>query len=671
MCAPIHRPRTEVYALTKSKIKCDETRPTCRQCTQKGLTCGGYSRGFTWSYKHQPTSQQKAVAEIAGTSPPPSNEVRRPDDSTRTSLQVCEETEEAVATSVGTDFSIAVVPFEILFDVSDQSFADDNFHPTTLGPWASINALPDQDSVESLRCSPEWRSRTWSRDSSDLDGMSFPGSSSSSGGTPPPRLPVPIRGGPQALEALMTNWFDQVCPAWSAFDSPLNPNRKIAMEMMHSSAVVFNALRSMSASFLYARLPQLGKPALQMLRTAALSITEEANTLRAKAVLDSLPTGLLFSLFCLGTSVCWLDAGRLGLPFLREAKDLLSRLSSRAIAAGGDQLEMLAFFKKSLVHWEMLLSFVDDYETERVDQDYHSVPWCEMQGAKTDQFPHPWTGISTLTSRLFTRCIQLCRSYRRRVSRPSGTEIALEAAMQEIQEAQKLEQQLLEQDFTAATPTNNTGDEKTPWMHLAYVAEAYQLASLLQLYLTFPDLVALRLQFDPGTMEACGDFSCDRWTIPLALRLTKLLEQIPPESGSRVIQPLLYICASTGLCYNVPSMPPTWTHQTDADVVCDTSPVTLRGQGILGYIDQMQVAEGKDVYAADALSDMAVEVGAARSFILRRLDTLECTLQPRPIAVAKQLVKAIWAAYDDEKRGCMSGHWLDIMEAQNLRSLFG
>ena len=552
---------------------------------------------------------------------------------------------EESASTLGTDFPTAGVSFDA-FEMSDQLD-----YPSILDPW---QPTPSQDLNDGN--GSNWPT-PWTQSSSDLDGMSFPGSGAT------PRLQMQIRGGPQAVEALMTNWFDQVCPAWSAYDSPLNPNRKIALELMHSSAAVFTTLQSMSASFLCVRLPQLEKPALQMLKTAAVSVLAEANAARSKPVLDTIPTGLLFSLFCLGTSVCWLDASRLGLPFLKEAKDLLSRLSSRAVTASHDQLEMLAFFKKSLLYWEMLLSFVDDYEPDRADQD-SQVSGPGMQVTKADQFPHPWTGISTQTSQLFTQSIRMCRSCRRRLSRPSGSEIAVEAAMQEIQEAQDLEQRLLELDFSSITPTNTTGDEKTPWMHLAYVAEAYQLAALLQLYLTFPDLVAPRLQVDPVTESST--VPCDRWTIPLALRLTKLLEQIPPESGSRVIQPLLYICASTGLCYNISPLSPT---STEPDIVYDNLPVTLGGHGILSYIDQMQVANGSG--GTGAISEMAVEVGSARAFILRRLDTLECTLQPRPIMVAKQLVKAIWAVYDDEQRGCGSGHWLDVMESQNLRSLFG
>lgn len=483
-------------------------------------------------------------------------------------------------------------------------------------------------------------------------------------------LPGRISGGPEATEALVNGWFDQVCPAWSAFDSCLNPNRKIASELMHHSATVFDTLQYMSAGFLSSRLPQMKRPALRLLKKAATSAIAEADSIRAKEVLDTVPTALLFSLFCLGTSVCWLDAKRLGLPFLKEAKELLHRLSWQSIPSGDDQLEMLAFFRKSLVYWEMLLSFVDDYDSTSDSESNDQIsPVRDSGDMNTDLFLHPWTGISTRTSRLFARTIRLCRSYRRRVAKPTGSEIALSAAMQEMQDAQKLEEHLMGLDFSSAAPINQTGDEKTPWLHLAYVAEAYQLASLLQLYLTFPDLVVMRLSLDSDlSLQGSEGITCDRWTIPLALRLIKLLEQIPAESGSRVIQPLLYICASTGLCYNISPLSPV-ANSVD-DIEPSAFPTTCASMNILGYIDQMDTASDS---TADntAVREIAVEIGNARNFIMRRLDTLECTLQPRPIAVAKELVKAIWAVYDDENRGCMSGHWMDVMESKDLRSLFG
>lgn len=482
-------------------------------------------------------------------------------------------------------------------------------------------------------------------------------------------LSPPIRGGPEATEALLRAWFDQVCPAWSGFDSCLNPNRKIASELMHHSQTILDTLQSMSAGFLSARLPQMRRPALRLLKKAAKSVLLEADAVRGKP-LDTVPTGLLFSLFCLGTSVCWLDARRLGLPFLKEAKELLNRLSWQSCNSRNDQLETLAFFRKNLVYYEMLLSFVDDYDPasdSEGNEDCRLVPMYDNGDMNTDLFLHPWTGISMRTSRLFARTIRLCRSYRRRTANPTGSEIAMSTALEEIQDAQTLEEHLNSLEFATAAPISQTGDEKTPWLHLAYVAEAYQLASLLQLYLTFPDLVAMRLSLDPES-RAIDPITCDKWTIPLTLRLCKILEQIPPESGSRVIQPLLYICAGTGLCYNIRPDATTSSCMNDADP--SSFSTTSPSLNILRYIDQL--GSTADSFEEEAIvCGIAVDIGSARNFIMQRLETLECTLQPRPIVVAKELVKSVWAVYDDENHGCMKGHWLDVMDSQDLRSLFG
>jgi hypothetical protein len=481
------------------------------------------------------------------------------------------------------------------------------------------------------------------------------------------------RGSDSSLR-LIRNWFEDVCPAWSAFDSGMNMNRKLAADLWHSSPAVFNALQSMSASFLSARLPQLREPALNLLKTATACIQAEVDSINNKPLLGDIPTGLIFSLFCLGTTICWLDASRLGGPFLRSAKSLLRRASLQYANAAEDKVEILAFFRKSMVYWEMLVSVVDDIELPS-DMDDMILPgrlrrpagdWSE---ASTDLLPHPWTGISSMTSRLFARSMRLCRAYRRRLTKPTGRAISLSTAMREIEEAQRLEEQLLELEFATIPQTNETGDWRTPRVHLAHVAEAYQLASLLQLYVTFPDLVSLRLPHESGSSRE-GDVPWDRWIIPLTLRLTTVLEKIPPHSGSRVIQPLLYICASTGLRSNL-----SYSNHNVSDYQ------SLKGAGpssgsrgdnldIWDYVGQLDVSATTRV-TVGSVSSVALDIGVARNFIVRRLNALESTLQPKPIIVAEELVKAIWAAYDEEPPGCTAVHWLDVMEKKGLRSLFG
>lgn len=482
-----------------------------------------------------------------------------------------------------------------------------------------------------------------------------------------------LDGGPDLASRLIGNWFDEVCPAWSAFDSDMNMNRKLAADLWFSSASVFNSLQSMSASFLSARLPQMRQPALSLLKTATLCIQAEVDSIGSKPQLDCMPTGLLFSLFCLGTTICWLDANRLGAPFLKEAKGLLRRASQQYPATDEDKAGVLGFFQKSLVYWEMLISVVEDADL-RSDIDGmilfgHTQQTSDNTGkTSTDILPHPWTGISSMTSHLFARSMRLCRNYRRRITNPTGRAISLSTAMQEIQDAQGLEKQLLELEFSSISEMNGTGDWRTPWLHLAHVAESYQLASLLQLYVTFPDLVSIRLPRESGYSR--GDVPWDRWIIPLTLRLTRVLEQIPPDSGSRVIQPLLYICASTGLRFSLSVS----TDHDPCDMVFGATGVSSgpndNSLDILGYINQID-ASGITGPTSNSVPSVALDIGIARNFIMKRLKLLETTLQPKPIIVAEELVKAVWDAYDNEAPGCTSVHWLDVMEKKGLQSLFG
>jgi hypothetical protein len=37
----------------RQKIKCDETKPSCRQCTKRKVACPGYKRDLRWSDKHE------------------------------------------------------------------------------------------------------------------------------------------------------------------------------------------------------------------------------------------------------------------------------------------------------------------------------------------------------------------------------------------------------------------------------------------------------------------------------------------------------------------------------------------------------------------------------------------------------------------------------------------
>ncbi|CAK7222747.1 hypothetical protein SCUCBS95973_004950 [Sporothrix curviconia] len=346
----------------------------------------------------------------------------------------------------------------------------------------------------------------------------------------------------------------------------------------------------MSAAFLASRDPNVRQPALRLMRRAADYAQVELGMMRM-AVHPSenrngsmaLPTGLLFSLFGLGTTVCWVDARSLGLPFFRETRRLLARLNrQQRISPGAVDAERLEFFNKCMTYCDMLLSVVhDDVVADKCLEEQLLDAEIEVPTVPDPDAPNSLRSLG------------------------------------------------------------DTGDSRTPPSHLALIAEAYRLSSLLVLYETFPSLGFLRL---PGRAPTEGGgclsnavsdaFSLSlagspavlwqEWITPLSLHLLQVLERIPPTSGSRVIQPLLYICASTGL------------RQPDMTVEAELA-----------------------------------KVSQGRNFIMQRLTILESSLPPTPVRVAKELVRAIWRAHDATPPGTTPVHWINVMEVNDLRSMFG
>ncbi|KAK2612266.1 hypothetical protein QQS21_001692 [Conoideocrella luteorostrata] len=676
------RSRAGCFTCKQKHIKCDETRPSCRKCVRKGLTCAGYSRSLVWSYKHQPARHSADFERSDARYPSTTNFEPEADRGSGLQPSSDQTAPEPVSVQETSDsFSLCLSSFNELDDAGGQFLDRDiapvaspsSFHPSNYLLDIDFHSYVDQPptlQTSVMSQAPYSASSVW-------DSYSFLGF------PPLPSINIPpapsSNEGPDATLALINNWFDQVCPAWSAFDSAMNLNRKLANSLWHHSASVFNSLQSMSASFLSARLPQMRRQALSLLKKASACVQAEVDKLKNKTCIDAFPTGLLFSLFCLGTSVCWLDARLLGLPYLRETKALLQRLSEQHVAASDDEAEKFVFFQNSLLYWEMLLAVVADTDVPGGDSEGLFVSRrlqstaADVVETSTDILPHPWTGISSRTSRLFTKSIRLCRGYRRIITKPTGRISTISAAMDGFREAQKLEEQLLELKFSSISGINDTGDQRTPWLHLANAAEAYQLAALLQLYVTFPDLVSIRLQSD---LLASGEdqIPWNKWVIPLSLHLIRVLEKIPPESGSQVVQPLLYICASIGFRFVSTSTDPTGPTNSEwlaLESAAGFSKLDYNSPSILEYVDHIKVTSGGDGTFLSSTPSLALDISRSRDFIIRRLDILENTLQPNPIRVARDLVKVIWAAYDKEPPGCTSVHWLDIMDAHDLRSLFG
>ncbi|KAF2167194.1 hypothetical protein M409DRAFT_54382 [Zasmidium cellare ATCC 36951] len=472
---------------------------------------------------------------------------------------------------------------------------------------------------------------------------------------------------------LIEYWFTHVCGMWSAYDSESNPNRQLALNTCFNSESVFYALQSMSAACLVDSLPHL-KPVLASTSGNALAAINRdmAMYYDLNAPLDGgLPTDLLLAIFAMATSLCWTDTKQLGEPLVIGARTVLIRFQDTGGGLDDKSRKELLHFHHALKYTEMLLNFVSsesafkDLEIMRQkhrtrlrhvmrwDGDQDSIEEEPAVGTTAfgpqkdddhDATIHPWTGVSRKVQEQFGLVMALCRDHHtRRVCTGVHNANALCESLCDIEVARELAQHLMQSNFASdiedsdmPAPALQTGDNSTPVTHLLDTAEAYRLAALLQLYITFPDL-EVRLDDaspsqEPPFMEDNGELERSQALTTLTLLLVDVLERIPPESGTRCIQPVLYVSAATGLRFDTP-------------VVADP-----------------------EVFP---LTQCTIEVSRARKFIVDRLSTLLRSLPPRPIGVALNLIKAIWSEYDYGQNAATGGHWMDVMMKTGLHTLFG
>ncbi|KAM0429221.1 hypothetical protein ACHAPT_006435 [Fusarium lateritium] len=670
------------------QLKCDEAKPNCQLCISRGIKCGGYLRGLKWSTKHEKHAEladhdvQLSPKLQTGAAAPPKRRRGRPRRKPLPGATSSVASGSAIASNPGdtnwglfSEFAFETTPSQPVekeedtrpIDPPENATCDDFSPPFDLD--VPIGAIDD------LQWTPDTLDLT-----TGIDGFA-------DGGTDLALFPVQQSYGSifipptvsDVSSSLVEFWFRDVCSLWSQYDSPTNSNRTLATALWSSSEAVSTSLQSMSSAYLSSKMPHMKKTSILMMSNATKAIESELQMVKSSPRLDVVPLGLIYGLFCIGTSICWLNATQLGIPFLKEAKALLYRINRQKQTLTDDERRLLHIFNKSWTYCELLLSVVSDtnpynmYELDDVeDLGADDYPTAEQAPPIVDEIPHPWTGVSNTVSRLFTKTMRLCRNYRYHLTHPGlMTMRDHTTALKLIEEAKMLEEKLLALDFESAPTKSETGDQKTPCQHLVNVAEAYRLAGLIHIYQTFPDLVLLRLPSHVSILDNAM-IPWEECITPLSLRLVKLMQQLPPDSGSKMTQPLLCITAATGLRFEPSESSPESTGSPPQQAATP-APFNLGGVedcSMSEYIGRL-IQSDEEIEQLSNITESRLKIVDARCFLLNRLDILETVLPPRPIIVAKSLVQAIWNEYDSEQPGAASAHWIDIMERKNLRSLFG
>ncbi|EEU39767.1 uncharacterized protein NECHADRAFT_93054 [Fusarium vanettenii 77-13-4] len=429
---------------------------------------------------------------------------------------------------------------------------------------------------------------------------------------------------PQAISEpstfLIELWFKSVCGAWAAYDSPTNPFRRLGSSLWGSSRPLFYSLQSMAAASLVKRQPEIQEIAASAPRIATEAIIHELRKLfEAPNTVTTIPHALIISLFCLSSSLCWMDHKQLGLQYLRHVRVILSLLEMRSKHLTKEDQKLVEFFKECLIYEESVRSIVTSYK-----EDISTLmEWTPATYPPYDFVLHPWTGVPPKIIALFGKAMSLCRRSRDtwRGSIAPTYEVMWQA-MLDINEAQALEETLLSVEVPALIEdAGEIRKEDGLDMDLHRAAEVFRLSSLLQLYQTFPDLVSRRL---PDRIDS-GSVTKTTWPTSLALYITGILSEIPAES-IRCLQPLLCLGVGSGLRFIGDSKSPKQRHFSD--------------------------------------------VGLAREFIMDRLRGFGQGPAVGPIVILRELLQAVWSWYDSETVPG-SVHWLDVMADLKYETVFG
>ncbi|KAF2716636.1 hypothetical protein K431DRAFT_323668 [Polychaeton citri CBS 116435] len=727
------------------RLKCDETRPACLHCVRRGRVCPGYKQNLRWSTKYEKFLGEELNAD-------PNN---AQDDTQRLvpAATIVPDTSQSFLipdlSRVSSGEPDAAEPLAARIAPDRNQIESDQAVPSKQLPSATLSDITPLRNFESDgSLDPIFHTDTeldWLlNNGTEVDGLfgtDLDGFSNNATLAEPRRKPVTssldfsrglyqtgnISYAPVDVSMLLIEyWFTNVCPMWSAYDSASNPNRQIALTTWQHSEPVILSLQSMSAAYLADSLPHL-KPQLAKISGQAIEAVQKHLKQHFETKQDptaALPVDTLFAVFAMGTSMCWTVTRELGTSLLSIARRLVSSYERQSERLSHSDQKYLSHFRNALIYWEMLHNVVSpDGHQDALAGTSTNKRQRLIETASNNSSPphsvgptrkdfqslerestcdlHPWTGISRHIQEQFSLVLALCRTHQQR-SRNNGLQMAAQLydSIRDIELAHELESELLTFDpgvtdgFGSLDDSSlDTGDSTTPISHLVDVAEAYRLASLLQLYQVFPDLriktalLTFSRQLTTISFIDQSQTSCrEEGILALTFQLLELLRRIPIESGTRCIQPILYLIAATGLFFDKPVSQPAMRKPSqsldDFDEIfalVNTEHLILDQQQSLEDVPISRLAPQHQVsYEPDpgetsgiSLTQCTIRVARSRQFIMDRFRMMQACLPPRPIKIALNLAKAIWAEYDDSPALLARRHWTDVMLSKSLWTLFG
>jgi hypothetical protein len=461
---------------------------------------------------------------------------------------------------------------------------------------------------------------------------------------------------------LIQHYFTRVCKIAGCFDSDVSPFRIIPATMMSYSKPVFLLLQASSAAQLSRQDPKMRYKALSLQSEAFSAVRTEIASLRGSIVSDE----LMLSCIIAGLTSSWYDVNDIGSSHVLGSQVLLSLwLTSKSNHLKYHETFILGAY----VYWLAISAFVTgdpkssfhfqgvlQQTLHNMEMSHDIVDDTEVPDSYRRIFPHPLTGFSMQTVICVGKVGSLCRVAHNETVQSLQTFPLNGADRQQNLEnkARSVEKELLGLIQTHQNKFQDPQDSQTTIDEILIVGEAYRCAGLLQLYMTFPQLLQEQmldlsnrdnesweenLLFELYTQEVTSrkGFTTlqHNWLRSLAFHILSLLETIPPTSGTRVLQGLPVLIAATWL---VDSMNDGITTQTPLE-----HPRLPLRKSSKSKEDWREIVR-------DGLRMHAEYVGLQQ------------------VSRILEIVEEVWKRDDEGKGKC---HWIVVVASMGLQTLYG
>lgn len=436
---------------------------------------------------------------------------------------------------------------------------------------------------------------------------------------------------------LVEYYFKNVANLFSCYDGKMNPFRSNVSQLWGSTASIFYTVQSMAAACLIDVVPSLSEKGIELRRKAAAAMELELSVPQPHA-------GALLALIMLGLTASWHNSHDLGRAELERAHIAFNAMKierTRTLKTSVGEDRNIEFFHKALLYWEMLLSYVVDDQTEGLDTNeaVSKVSLIEAEPPRA-RLPHPWTGVACEAQRLVFKVGRLLRQLRRCSRRGSATsDIANESRKQQLREAVDLMNRLHDLRFPNVDTIVDPSDTETPVDHFLKIADCYRDVGLLQLCRGFPEL--LQSSDVSELSEKSKELNSNNLQSWLATNVISLLKSIPTTSGTRCVQPFLFVALSSEL------------------------QIPISSKSIASDYSSTAVCSADDI---PGMSPGPIDIFEARKFVMSRMSLFQHTLPAKPIRQMLQVMEETWKRMDE---GNSPVNWLDIMIQHGWETIMG